>query len=61
MIPGQDEVPADKKAIPAAIQRADATIPTVRKDRQGVNRRQAQVACQTEGPATRQQEAIARR
>ena len=41
MIAGKGEVAADKKEIPAAIVRDDAAIPRGRKNRAGVDRRQA--------------------
>ena len=58
MIAAKDEVPADDKAFPASMEQDDATIPTRRrKNREGVNRRQRQIACKAERPPMREQEA----
>jgi len=60
MIAGQGEVATDKKEIPAAIARDDATIPRGRIKRGGVDRRQRHIACKAERALTRQQEAVPR-
>jgi hypothetical protein len=60
MAAGKGKVPAGNKAVPAPVERVDAAIPLVRKNRTSVNRRQAQVARKAERPSTRQQEAISR-
>jgi hypothetical protein len=54
MAAGECEVPADNKAIPSAIQRVNAATLPPRKNRHGVNRRQAQVGCKAEGSSARQ-------
>ena len=51
-------MPTDTKKISAAVMRGDATIPLGRINRQAVDGRQSQVACDTERPPPRQQEAI---
>ena len=60
MIAGEQEVPADQKEIAAAIARSDAAIPPGWKNREGVDRRQCQVAGKAERSPTRQHEAVPR-
>jgi len=60
MIASQGEVRTDNKAISAAVERGDSSILRGRKESGGVNRRQAQLAGQTERPPSRQQEAVSR-
>jgi hypothetical protein len=60
MLARKGEMPADTKIIPAAIVRDDAAIRPGRKKREGIDRRQSQIACQAERPPARQQEAVPR-
>lgn len=60
MLPGKGKVPADTKAIAAAIQGGDVTIQRHWKNRVNIDRPQTEIAGKTERPPTRQQEAVPR-
>ena len=60
MIAVEGEAAADEEEIPAAIPGDDAAAARGGKYGAGLDRRQAQVACQAERPPARQQEAIPR-
>ena len=52
------EAAADEKEVPAAVICDDAASPRGRKNRAGLERGQGEIACEAEGPSTRQHETI---